>query len=251
MDDNITDEEFLKIIERIGFDADMDAVKAFRQYYNMLVEKNKVMNLTAITEYYDVLIKHFADSLLVKSILDELGKKHPDIKPLTASKIVDVGTGAGFPGIPLKICSPSVDITLIDSLNKRIKFLDEVIKALKLTGIYAVHGRCEELGHNNEYREAYDLALSRAVADLSVLSEYCLPFVKTGGLFIAYKSQHIDEEAKNAANAVKSLGGELIDIIKKDLPGSDLKRSFCIIKKTKSCPSKFPRKAGTPAKQPL
>lgn len=213
----------------------------FAQYYEMLIEKNKVMNLTAITEFDEVIEKHFLDSISLGAVIDLT-------QPL---KVLDLGTGAGFPGIPLKIVYPGLQITLADSLNKRILFLQEVIEALGLEEIEAVHGRAEEMARNVTFREQYDLCVSRAVANLSILSEYCLPFVVTGGKFIPYKSGEITEEVENAKNAVSRLGGSISDIHKFSFGENDLHRSFVMIDKVKKTPKAYPRKAGTPSKQPL
>ena len=210
-------------------------------YYEMLVEKNKVMNLTAITEFEDVLEKHFLDSIAIARYVDLTG----DLS------LIDLGTGAGFPGMPLKIMFPNLKITLADSLNKRILFLNELIDALKLEGVTTVHGRAEDLAVNGNYREQYELCVSRAVANLSTLSEYCLPFVKVGGSFISYKSGEIEEELTAAKKAIFLLGGKTEKVIPFQLDGTDINRSFVVINKEKKTPKTYPRKSGTPSKKPL
>lgn len=210
-------------------------------YYEMLIEKNKVMNLTAITEFEDVLEKHFLDSISVAQFVD-LNKEF---------SLIDLGTGAGFPGLPLKIMFPNLKITLADSLNKRILFLNEVIDVLGLDEITTVHGRAEDLANDIEYREQFDYCVSRAVANLSSLSEYCLPFVKLGGTFISYKSGEIEEELTAAKKAIFLLGGQVKEVIPFRLDGTDLSRSFVMIGKEKRTPKAYPRKSGIPTKKPL
>ena len=213
----------------------------FDKYYELLVEWNKVMNLTGITEYEEVNEKHFIDSLSIVKVID-VNK---------VNSVIDIGTGAGFPGIPLKIAFPHLKITLLDSLNKRIKYLNTVIEELGLEDIQTIHGRAEDFARKEEHREQYDLAVSRAVANLSTLSELCVPYVKVGGMFIPYKSGEIEDEVKEAQAAIKVLGGKQKEIVKFTLPGSDINRSFVKIDKVKNTGKKFPRKAGLPGKEPI
>lgn len=232
-------DKFLEEVNKISIELSEEQLEQFRIYYEMLVEKNKVMNLTGITEWDEVLEKHFLDSIsLIRAI--DLNQE------LT---VMDMGTGAGFPGIPLKIAFPNLKVTLADSLKKRVLFLQEVVDALKLEGIEAIHGRAEDLARDKEYREKYDLSVSRAVANLSTLSEYCLPFVKIGGQFISYKSGQIEEEVASSKSAVFLLGGKINDTVKFELGESG--RSFIVIDKVKGTPKTYPRKAGTPSKKPL
>lgn len=217
--------------------------KRLRIFYENLVEWNKVMNLTAITEEEDVYVKHFLDSLSILNVVSS--------EDLKGKKIIDVGTGAGFPGLVLAICFPDSSVTLMDSLNKRITFLNDTIQKTGIQNAVCIHARAEELARNKSYREKYDIAVSRAVANLSTLSEYCLPFVKNGGSFIAFKSEKAEEEMPAGKKAISELGGVLK--IKKDfiLPGTDYARSLLVIEKKRPTPGKYPRKAGTPAKEPL
>lgn len=232
-------DKFEKGLADLGISLNETQIKQFLDYYELLVETNKVMNLTAITEFDEVIEKHFLDSLSLCRIYD-LNRE---------IRVLDLGTGAGFPGVPLKIAFPQIRLVLADSLNKRIKFLENVIGELSLQNVSCVHGRAEEMGRNKEYREQFDLCVSRAVANLSSLSEYCIPFVKEGGAFISYKSGEIEEEANAAKKAISVLGGELREIYKFDL--YEQKRSFVIIDKKKKTPKAYPRKAGTPTKEPL
>ena len=225
----------------LGIKQDQNQLERFHKFYQLLIEWNKVMNLTGITEYEDVVEKHFVDSLSIIKAID-LSRIHT---------VIDVGTGAGFPGIPLKIAFPHLRVVLLDSLNKRIKFLDEVISQLGLTEICTIHGRAEEYARKEEYREQFDLCVSRAVANLSTLSEYCLPYIQVGGMFIPYKSGEIDDEVEQSKKAVRILGGNIKDIMKFELPGTDIHRSFVLIHKEQHTQKKYPRKAGIPAKEPL
>lgn len=216
-------------------------INQFYQYYEILIEWNQIMNLTAITEMRDVIRKHFVDSLtLIMAV--------PELKNQRAS-LVDVGTGAGFPGVPLKIVFPDLQITLMDSLNKRIRFLNTVTEQLALKGIMTVHGRAEDLAHKKEYRESFDYCVSRAVANMATLSEYCIPFVKPGGIFIAYKSGKIEDELKTAEKAIRILGGKTESVVRFSLEEGD--RTLIEIKKAGKTDKKYPRKAGTPAKEPI
>ena len=227
--------------EKIGIVLSEKQQQQFETYYDYLVAQNAVMNLTAITEYEEVLTKHFLDSLfLAKTIRDIDGKK-----------VLDLGTGAGFPGIPLKIAFPDTEFVLMDSLNKRISFLNRVIELLDLKKITAVHGRAEEAGRTALYREQFDFCVSRAVARLASLSEFCIPFVKPGGFFISYKAGDCKEECTEAKNAIKLLGGKLISAEESMLPGTEIARTFVVIRKEKPTPEKYPRGQGKPLKQPL
>ena len=215
--------------------------KQFTDFYEFLVGKNKVMNLTGITDFQEVLVKHFLDSLSCVKALD--------MKKIKS--IIDVGTGAGFPGVPLKIAFPHLEACLLDSLKKRVNFLEETFRLLDLEDIKAVHGRAEEYARNKDYRESFDLCVSRAVSNLATLAEYCLPYVKKGGYFISYKSGAVKEEAQQAEKAVKVLGGKIKDIIYFSLPDSEIQRSLVVIEKIAHCPGRYPRKAGTPQKEPI
>lgn len=211
----------------------------FYKYMNLLIEWNEKINLTAIVEPKEVILKHFVDSLTISKFLNE------------GDKLIDVGTGAGFPGIPNKIYNENINVTLLDSLKKRTIFLDEVINKLELKNIKSMHSRVEEFAQNKEYREKFDVATSRAVAQLNILLEYMLPLVKVGGLCICMKGSEIDEELNNAKNALKILGGEIEKVESFELANSDMKRNLVIIRKVKNTPNKYPRKAGTPNKEPL
>ncbi|MBO5371476.1 MAG: 16S rRNA (guanine(527)-N(7))-methyltransferase RsmG [Lachnospiraceae bacterium] len=228
-----------KKFEEAGFAFSDNQKRQFYIFYEMLIEKNKVMNLTGITEFEEVVEKHFIDSICLNQVVN-LDKK---------IKILDLGTGAGFPGIPLKIAFPEIKIVLMDSLNKRILFLNEVIEELGLKDIVTVHARAEELARKTEYREQFDICVSRAVANLSTLEEYCLPFVNIGGQFISYKSGEVDNEVEESKKACYLLGGELKGVHKFTLEDSG--RSFVMVNKVRKTPKTYPRKAGTPSKSPL
>ena len=216
-------------------------LEQFQRYYELLIEWNSFINLTSITDYQEVLKKHFLDSLSLVKVLEK--------KPV--GKILDIGTGAGFPGIPIKIVFPNCFMTLVDSVNKKIGFIQEVVQELDLHNIEAIHGRVEDLGHDVFQREQYDLVVSRAVASLPVLVEYCLPFVKVGGVFLSYKSVKVDEELSAGKKAIQILGGRLERDVRFQLPGTEIERAFLFIKKEKPCPKKYPRKAGTPTRTPI
>jgi len=236
-------EEFKKILteklNKISIEITENQAKQFYSYMNLLIEWNQKMNLTAITEPEEIILKHFVDSLTIS--------KHIEDKSI----IADIGTGAGFPGLPIKILKPETKVFLIDSLNKRINFLNEVINKNNLNGITAIHARAEEIGHNKDFREKSDVVVSRAVAKLNVLAEYMLPLVKIGGKCICLKGPNIDEEIEEAKKAIETLGGEIEKVEKISLPDSDNKRTIIIIKSVKQTPNKYPRKPGTPSVSPL
>lgn len=227
--------------KELGISLSDKQVEQFLIYYQELIEKNKVMNLTGITEFSEVMVKHFLDSLAVVKAVD-MTQIH---------KVMDLGTGAGFPGIPLKIVFPEIEFVLLDSLNKRIQFLNSVIDKCRFEKIETIHARAEEAARKAEYRECFDLCVSRAVARLSSLSEYCLPFVKKEGYFVSYKSINIDEELKEAGKAIEILGGKKEAVVQLQLPYSEIERSFVVLRKQKPTPGKYPRKAGTPGKEPI
>lgn len=238
---NYNTDIFRSDLEALGITLTEKQIEQFLTYYEMLVEWNGFMNLTAITKYDEVMKKHFIDSI-------SLIKAYDVNKPASA---IDVGTGAGFPGLALKIAYPNLQVTLLDSLNKRIQFLNEVIEKLGLTGVETIHGRAEDFAKPGKLREKFDLCVSRAVANLSTLSEYCLPFVKVGGQFISYKSEKITEEMTAAENAIRILGGKVVNQVEFQLPDSDIYRNLFVIEKVKDTPKKYPRKAGLPSKEPL
>lgn len=235
-------EELLKSgAASVGVDLNDKQIQQFIKYHEILVEWNSFMNLTGITEYEEVVQKHFVDSLVLCKAID--------VNQIES--LIDIGTGAGFPGIPLKIAYPHLKVTLLDSLQKRIKFLDEVIMQLGLTEVETIHGRAEDFAKPSMKRESYDVCVSRAVANLASLSEYCLPYVKVDGYFVPYKSGKIDEELSESKKAVFVLGGKIEDEVKFNLPDSDISRSLIKIKKISSTPKKYPRKSGLATKEPI
>ncbi len=235
--------QFEKDLEQFQITLSDTQKEQFLKYYELLVEWNGFMNLTAITEFDDVMKKHFTDSL-------SLVKAYSEIRT-EKLKVIDIGTGAGFPGIPLKIVFPQIELTLLDSLQKRLKFLQEVIDQLGLGEVELIHGRAEDFCKPSMKREQYDFCVSRAVANLATLSELCLPYVKVGGKFIPYKSEKAEEEVKAAKKAIGLLGGEVKDQIEFELPESNIGRTLVVIEKKNATPKKFPRKAGMPAKEPI
>lgn len=220
-------------------DLNNEKIDKFNKYMELVLDWNNKINLTAIKNEDEFILKHFIDSLTVKDLIKD------------DSKVIDVGTGAGFPGIPLKIYNDSLNITLLDSLNKRVNFLDLVIKELNLNNISAIHGRAEDIAHLSDYRENFDVAISRAVAQLNVLVEYLLPFIKVGGICICMKGPNASEEIENSKRAIELLGGKIESVNKIFLPESDFERNIVVIKKIKNTNLKYPRKAGMPSKEPL
>ena len=236
-------ETFKNNLDSIGVELTDRQFEQFDMYYNLLVEWNSFMNLTGITDYDEVLLKHYVDSLVLD--IEKIGHGKNEIS------LIDVGTGAGFPGIPLKIVYPEIEFVLVDSLNKRVKFLKEVKEALGLDGLEAIHGRAEDLARDKELRAAFDLCVSRAVANLSVLSEYCIPFVRTNGYFVSYKGKKGSEEISNAQNCMNVLGCKIEKVEEFHLEEDEAERLLIKIKKCKGTPKLYPRKAGTPSKSPL
>lgn len=226
-------------IQELDINITNEQAEKFYLYTNMLLEWNEKINLTAITEQNEVIQKHFIDSLTINKYINE------------NARVIDVGTGAGFPGIPLKILRDDINVTLLDALNKRINFLNEIIEQNELTNIETIHARAEEAGKNKNLRESFDIATSRAVAPLNILVEYLLPLVKIGGKCVCMKGSNAKEEIENSENAINILGGKIEKIEELELPDSDIRRTIIVIKKEKSTPSKYPRKAGTPSKMPI
>jgi len=237
----------LKNAERYGIALSEKQITQFMQYYEILVEWNSFMNLTAITEFDEVILKHFLDSITLEYAFTTCGKNFD----YGDKCVIDIGTGAGFPGVPLKIVYPDMKITLLDSLNKRINFLNNVIEKLGLNGIETIHGRAEDYSKPGKKREQYDLCVSRAVANLSTLSEYCLPYVKTGGYFVPYKSEKTKDEIQAAGHALQILGGVTEGQAEFYLADTDIYRNLILIRKYEKTPVKYPRKSGLPAKEPL
>lgn len=237
MEENMS-EELLDLAKKIGINLNHKMLEQFSMYKSLLKEWNEKINLTAITDDQEIILKHFIDSLTIEKYLKN------------KSKMIDVGTGAGFPGIPLKIVREDINITLLDSLNKRLIFLEDVTQSLGLENVQIIHGRAEDLGNHREFREKYDIAVARAVANLAVLAEYCLPFVKEGGIFICMKGNNI-EEIEDAKNAIEKLGGKIDKIDRIYLPDTNIERNIIVIYKEKSTPKGFPRKAGIPSKNPI
>lgn len=236
-------EEFFEALAQKGIELSDVQKEQFATYFHELVETNKVMNLTSITDEDQVYLKHFYDSIVLGFVDEKILNEE-----LT---LCDVGSGAGFPSLPLKIINPKLKITIVDSLNKRIKFLEELVNKLNLTDVSLVHGRAEEVGKNPQFRESFDVVTARAVAAMNVLTEFCLPLAKVGGQFVAMKSEKAPEEVKNAEYAIKTLGGEIKQQESVELPNDAGIRNFIFVEKISKTPKKYPRKPGTPAKKPL
>ena len=233
------EKEIMGYVEELGIKLSKEQAGMFFNYMNLLLEWNEKINLTAITEEKEVIVKHFVDSLTISKYIPE------------GASLIDVGTGAGFPGIPLKIIRDDLKITLLDSLQKRINFLDVVIKELNLKNVETIHARVEEFGKNSKYRESFEVATSRAVANLSTLTEYLLPLVKVGGIAVCMKGSSIEEELETSKKAINVLGGKVSNVFEFDLPKTDIKRNIVIVDKINKTPSKYPRKPGMPSKEPI
>lgn len=234
---------FQKDLDQFHIDLSEKQINQFIKYFDLLTEWNSFMNLTAITEFDQVLKKHFIDSLSLIQVVPDLAQK--------PYSLIDVGTGAGFPGLPIKIAFPNIKVVLLDSLNKRVQFLKESIQTLELQNIIAVHGRAEDYAKQKDYRESYDLCVSRAVANMTILSEYCIPFVRKRGYFISYKSEKASEEYVQAKKAIEIFGGKLEKKVEFKLPYSDIDRTLFLVKKVNNTPDRFPRKAGIVSKDPI
>lgn len=236
-------EEFYEALAQQGIELSTTQKEQFATYFHELVETNKVMNLTSITEEEQVYLKHFYDSIVLGFVDESI--LHDELT------LCDIGSGAGFPSLPLKIINPKLKVTIVDSLNKRIKFLDGLVQKLNLADVSLVHGRAEEVGKNSQFRESFDIVTARAVAAMNVLTEFCLPLVKIGGQFVAMKSEKAPEEMKTASYAIKTLGGEIKRQESVELPNDAGIRNFIFVSKVTKTPKKYPRKPGTPAKKPL
>ncbi|WP_243136880.1 16S rRNA (guanine(527)-N(7))-methyltransferase RsmG [Alkaliphilus serpentinus] len=225
----------------LGIDLNENQMNQFMIYKNLLLEWNEKMNLTAIEDERDIVIKHFIDSISCLKVkgFDKI------------NRLIDVGTGAGFPGIPIKIMEPNIELTLLDALNKRVTFLKEVCKETSLVKVDFLHGRAEDFGRLDDFRESYDAAVSRAVASLNVLVEYCMPFIKVGGIFICQKGPQVEDEMASSKKAIEVLGGKVVEKLEISLPLSDIKHKIVVIEKVKPTPTKYPRKAGKPTKSPI
>lgn len=234
-------ESLVKILNQINIELNVDKINKYEGYMDAILERNQFINLTAITQRDEFIRKHYVDSLLCASSEEFIN----------AESIIDLGTGGGFPGIPLAIAFPEKEFVLVDSLNKRIKIINELCEALGINNAKAVHGRAEDLGRNKLYRECFDICVSRAVANMSTLAEYCIPFVRVGGTFIAYKGPDCTAEIDNASNAIKVLGGKLMRIEKPELEDNTFEHTLVYVKKNVATISKYPRKAGTPSKEPI
>lgn len=241
---NQTENDFIRRLSAMGLSLTEDQLKKYRTYFENLTEWNKVMNLTAITSPEDVYTKHFLDCLsLVRIVSRETMDRD--------QSLIDVGTGAGFPGLVLAVAFPALQVTLMDSLNKRIRFLDDTVEKLGLSNVRTIHARAEDLARDRRHREQYDLCCSRAVAGIPVLAEYCLPFIRQGGLFIPYKSEKAEQELEEGKKALKILGGQVEKTVQFCLPETDYGRTLIMIRKVEKTPARYPRKAGTPVKEPL
>ena len=231
--------KFTKYLLDLNIELSEDKIEKFYKYMNLLIEWNEKINLTAIVEPNEIIVKHFVDSLTIEKYLQK------------GQSVIDVGTGAGFPGIPVSIVRDDCNVTLMDSLNKRINFLKEIEKECNISNVECIHSRAEELSQNKQFREKYDIVTSRAVASLNVLLEYLLPFVKVGGYAICMKGSNIEDEVSKSSKALEVLGGEIVEINTFNLADTDNGRNIIVVKKIKNTPAKYPRKAGTPAKEPI